>query len=127
MTAEDNRPAGTAPEPAKRPRTAARITQLVVVIALVAVFGLILLAKLITWNDLPGCDSTQAKDVLSDVFKKNNVNASRYDEIKTLSKSDEEITCNAKLTLRDNSTLEIDYKLFREGGETRLLITRSNP
>jgi hypothetical protein len=126
MTAEDNRPAETPPA-AKQPSRAGRITQIVVAVVLVAVFGLILLGKIVTWNDLPGCDSTRAKDVLSDIFKKNNINASRYDEIKTLSKADDEITCNAKLTLRDNSTLEIDYKLFREGGETRLLITRSNP
>jgi hypothetical protein len=126
MTAEDNRPAET-PPPAKQPSRAARITQLVVGIVLVAVFGLILLAKIITRNDLPGCDSAEAKDVLSDIFKKNNINASRYDEIKTLSTSNDEITCNAKLTLRDNSTQEVDYKLFREAGNTRLLITRSNP
>ncbi|MEA2991732.1 MAG: hypothetical protein QOD40_652 [Alphaproteobacteria bacterium] len=127
MTAEDNRPAETAAPAAKRPWTAGRITQLVVGVVLLAVVGLIMVAKFATRNDLPGCDSTRAKDVLSDIFKKNNVDATRYDEIKTLSKSDDEITCYAKLTLRDNSAQEIDYKLVREASDMRLQITRSNP
>jgi hypothetical protein len=31
------------------------------------------------------------------------------------------------LTLRDNSKFVIDYKLFKDGSDMRLLITRSNP
>jgi hypothetical protein len=127
MTVEDNRPAETAAPAGKPPSAAGRIVKIVVAVGLLAVVGLIMVAKFVTRNDLPGCDSTRAKDVLSDIFKKNNVDATRYDEIKTLSKGDDEITCYAKLTLRDNGAQEIDYKLFREGGDMRLQITRSNP
>jgi hypothetical protein len=95
---------------------------------LVAVGALIAIAHFITRNDLPGCDSKRAKDTLSDIFKRNNVNASRYDQVKTLTKGDDEITCNATLTLADNKKLVIDYKLYRAPeGEMRLIITKSNP
>jgi hypothetical protein len=126
MTSGDT-PSAQIPLQPKPPSTAGRIIKIVVAVGLLAVVGLIMVAKFVTRNDLPGCDSTRAKDTLSDIFKKNDINASRYDEIKTQSKTDEEITCYAKLTLRDNSTQEIDYKLFRENGEIRLLITSSKP
>jgi hypothetical protein len=103
------------------------LVNVIVGIALLSVGALILIGRLVTRNDLPGCDSTRAKDTLSDIFKKNNVTASRYDDIKTLTTAENEITCNATLTLRDNSKLVIDYKLFKEGSDMRLLVTRSNP
>jgi hypothetical protein len=99
----------------------------IVGVGLVAVGVVIVLAKFVTRNDLPGCDSTRAKDTLSNIFKQNNIHASRYDEIKTLTTAESEITCNATLTLRDNSKFVIDYKLFKDGSDMRLLITRSNP
>lgn len=86
---------------------------------------MIALAKILSWNDLPGCDSTRAKDTLSNIFKEKKVEAARYDEINTVSKKDEEILCTAKLTLKDNSRVSINYKLFKENSEMRLLITEA--
>lgn len=118
-----------APPAAEQPgrSTLSRRVQIGVATAIMLVFGIILISRLITWNDLPGCDSTRAKDTLSSIFKERNVNASRYDEIKTLTTGKDEITCNATLTLRDDSKLMIDYKLYRGDSGVRLLITRSNP
>jgi hypothetical protein len=121
-----------APQPAPAASPAGRGTlmrwiQIGVGCAVVAVLAVIAIARFATRDDLPGCGSTQAKDTLSDIFKKNNVNASRYDEIKTLTTGNDEITCNAALTLRDDSKLVIDYRLYREGDGMKLLVTRSNP
>ena len=121
-----------APQPAPAASPVGRATlmrwiQIIVGISVVAVLALIAVARFTTRNDLPGCDSTQAKNTLSDIFKKNNVDAARYNEIKTLTTLDDMITCNATLTLRDDSKLVIDYRLFKEGGSMKLLITRSNP
>jgi hypothetical protein len=108
-------------------RTMTRWVQIIVGLGLGVLFIFILVAKIATRNDLPACDSTRAKDTLSDIFKNRNVDATRYDEIKGLTASDAEVTCNATLTLRNNSKLVIDYKLFREGDGMKLLITRSSP
>jgi hypothetical protein len=116
------------PEPAVPPRPqvskATRWVKKIVGLALVLVFGLILLAKIITFGDLPGCDSKIAKDRLSSNNVKNQVNASHYVEIKTLKKSDDENTCFANLALKAGGTLELDYKLIREGEGSQLIITR---
>jgi hypothetical protein len=114
------------PPPAKRGWTVSRIVQLVAGLVVTVVGALVLIGNLMTRNDLPDCDSTRAKDTLSDIFKKNEVNAARYDEIKRLTKADDEVTCHAKLTLRDGGKLEIDYKLLREGADMTLRITRSS-
>jgi hypothetical protein len=115
----------TPPSAAPAPRQGLSLVQKVVYIAVAVVFGLIGLAKLITWNDLPGCDSTKAKNTLSDIFKQRKVEATRYDSIDTVSKKDDEILCNAKLSLKDGGKVAIDYKLFKENNETRLLITEA--
>jgi len=62
---------------------------------------------------------------LSNIFKEKKVGASRYDEINTVSKNDDEVLCNAKLTLKDNSKIEINYKLFKENEQMRLLISEA--
>ena len=111
--------------PPAAPSRAKSLTMKIVYAAIAVVFGVIAVAKIITWNDLPGCDSTRAKDTLSNIFKEKKVEASRYDEINTVSKKDEEILCTAKLTLKDNSKIAIKYKLFKENSEMRLLITEA--
>jgi hypothetical protein len=107
--------------PARSP--AMRWTQIVVGIALLVVFAVIVVGKYITRNDLPACDSTDAKDSLSDIFKAKNVDAKRYNEIKTVSTTKEEVLCNASLTLQDDSVLEIDYRFFFEGDTKKVQIT----
>jgi hypothetical protein len=116
------------PEPAAAPAPptgkATRWVKKIVGVVLVLVFGLILLAKIITYGDLPGCDSKIAKDRLSSNNVKNQVNASHYIEIKTLKKAEDENTCFANLALKAGGTLELDYKLIREGEGSQLIITR---
>lgn len=118
-----NAPEPAAPSPPQASK-ASRWVKKIVGVALVLVVGLIVLAKVITFGDLPGCDSTIAKDRLSNNNVKNQVNASHYIEIKTLKKSDNENTCFANLALKAGGTLELDYKLIREGDSSQLIITR---
>jgi hypothetical protein len=117
-----NEPVPDVPPP--QPSNAVRWVKKIVGAVLVLVFGLILVAKIITYGDLPGCDSKHAKDRLSSNNIKNQVNASHYIEIKTLKKSDDENTCFANLALKAGGTLELDYKLIREGEGSQLIITR---
>jgi hypothetical protein len=117
----------TEPDPAAPPPRASKAmgwVKKVVGVVLALVIGLIVLAKIITFGDLPGCDSKIAKDRLSSNNVKNQVNASHYIEIKTLNKTDDENTCFANLALKAGGTLELDYKLIREGEGSQLIITR---
>ena len=104
-----------------------RWIQWTVAAVVVVLLALIAIAKFATRAEIPGCDSTAAKDALSDILKKTNVDATRYDEIKTLTTLKDMVTCNAMLTLRNDSNLVIDYRIYQEGGSMKLMITRSNP
>jgi hypothetical protein len=115
------------PDPVAPPPQASKAmgwVKKIVGVVLALVIGLIVLAKIITFGDLPGCDSKIAKDRLSSNNVKNQVNASHYIEIKTLNKTDDENTCFANLALKAGGTLELDYKLIREGEGSQLIITR---
>src|SRR5687767_13893128 len=101
MNPSDTPPASTPAAPAEG--RAKRIL-LKIVYGFTALVGIVIvIAKIITWGDLPGCDSTRAKDTLSTVFKQRQLEARRYDEISTVAKKDEEVLCKAKLTLKDDS------------------------
>jgi hypothetical protein len=113
------------PTPSADPKPRSKVSGLVQkIVGVVLVVGLIVLAKIITFGDLPGCDSKIAKDRLSTNNVRNQVNASHYIEIKTLNKTEDEITCAANLALKAGGTLELDYKLIREGDGSQLIITR---
>jgi hypothetical protein len=100
-----------------------RWVQIFTGIALIIIVGLIMIANYITKDDLPGCDSNDAKSSLSDIFKSKNIQATRYNEIKTVSTSKEEILCTASLTLQDASLLEIDYRFYFEDKTKKIQIT----
>ena len=118
----------TEPAVAAKPQSTAMGWIKRIVYGVIGVIGiLIAVITFASRNDLPGCDSKRAKDTLSDIFKERKIEAAAYDEIKTLTSGQDEITCNAALTLRNKSKQAIDYKLFREGSDMKLLITRSNP
>ena len=82
-----------------------------------------LIDKLVNINSLPACDGKRTKDTLSDLNKKNQVNASAYNFIKETAKSENEIRCVANLALRAGGTLEYDYRIFRDGSGMKVEIT----
>lgn len=85
-------------------------------IASYVIAGLSVLLTLIIWwgnsNTLPQCDSKRAKDTLSNVFKAQKLSPTRYDEIKTLAKSDDEVHCSATLPLSEGGNIRVDYRFF---------------
>ncbi|MEA2870392.1 MAG: hypothetical protein QOH67_368 [Hyphomicrobiales bacterium] len=70
---------------------------------------------MLNFNTLPACGSQRSRTTLSDLNIANQVNASDYNFIKEVSRSDEEVLCVANLALRDGSTLEYDYRLYTIG------------
>jgi hypothetical protein len=76
-------------------------------------------------GDLPGCDSDGAKSGLSDIFKNAKLEFSRYIEIKMLTTTKEEVTCNATLEKTAGGSAEFDYRIFFEGKDPKVQITRA--
>jgi hypothetical protein len=58
---------------------------------------------------LPECDSSRAKQTLSDVLGQLKVEPLRDEPIKTISSSKELVVCNVVLPLSDGGTLNINY------------------
>jgi hypothetical protein len=78
---------------------------------------------------LPECDSVRAKNTLADIFKQLNVVPLRYEPIKSISSSKDEVVCNALLPLVDGANLNVDYRFFWQGGgvEMKYSISRKDP
>lgn len=90
------------------------------VAVLVVVAVLVGVEKITERGSLPRCDSQRARDTLSNVFKQHQVSPSRYDERRTVSSTDAEVTCVARLTMPDSSRIEVDYRFYREGNEQKV-------
>jgi hypothetical protein len=69
---------------------------------------------------LPDCDSQQAKDTLSGIFKEHKFEPVRYESIKTVSSDKNQVVCNAVLPLPDGANLIADYSFFWEGSTAKI-------
>jgi hypothetical protein len=118
-----NTPQSPAP-PAAVPSPWTKKLQISAGVAILAVIAIIVAARVITYGDLPGCDSRNAKDALSDIFKRGKLDFSRYIEVKTLKKTDTEITCFASLAKSAGGSAEFDYRIYSEDKVIKVQITR---
>ncbi len=122
-------PSGGTPAPAQAPKPPSKLMKWVNLIAAIFIIGaiaLVLLAKLITRNDLPYCDSQVTRNTLSDIFKSKSIEVKRYDSTSTLSSTAELVTCAASFTLVDDNKAEIEYSIYRiEGGAVQVKITKA--
>jgi hypothetical protein len=69
---------------------------------------------------LPECDSETAKQTLADVLRQLNLVPVRYEPIKTVSSSKQEVVCNAVLPLPDGATVVVDYSFQWQGGKANM-------
>jgi hypothetical protein len=97
-----------------------RLTFRLIGIPVLAVAGVLLYSGLRDYFVLPGCDSTRAKNTLADVFRELNVAPQRFEPIKTISASKDEVICNAALPLADGATLNVDYRFFWQGNKANM-------
>lgn len=89
--------------------------------ALVTTIGLI--DKVTSVGSLPACDAQTTRDTLSDLNKENKFAATKYNFIKNVSTSDTEVNCTANLALKGGSSVEYDYRIFKEAGSVKVKIT----
>jgi len=69
---------------------------------------------------LPQCDSDRAKQSLSDVLKQLNLEPTRYEPIKTVSSSKEQVVCNAVLPLPDGGSVIADFTFYWQGNKANM-------
>ncbi len=84
-------------------------------IPVLAVAGVILYRGIHDRFVLPDCDSDRAKTTLGNVLKQLESEPVRYEPIKTISQSKDQVVCNAVLPLADGSNLNVDYTFFWQG------------
>ena len=59
----------------------------------------------------------------TDLNHQNKFKATKYNSIKSVAKSDAEATCTANLALSGGGSVEYDYRIFKESGKVKVLIT----
>jgi hypothetical protein len=121
-------PPNTAPSeaPAKPQSRFMKWLQLTVGVGLLAVIALVFLARFVTRNDLPACNSQTARDILSNIFQSRKVEVKRYDDIKTTSTTDAMVSCTAYMTMLNDNKAEIDYQItFIEDQKVQVKITQA--
>ena len=105
------RPDAAQPSPARPNRLALRL----IGVPLLAVAGVLIYRGLHDRFVLPECDLGRAKDALADILKQLKYQPLRYEPIKTISSSKDEVVCNALLPLADGANLNVDYSFFWQG------------
>src|SRR5580658_4495167 len=82
-----------------------------------AVAGVLIYSGMRDHFVLPECDSDRAKHSLADVLKELRMEPTRYESIKTVSSTKDQVVCNADLPLPDGGNVVADFT-FYWGGDT---------
>ena len=101
--------------PGSSPPRFRRLAFRLIGIPVLAVAGVLIYRGLHDRFVLPECDSARAKDTLADILKQLKYQPLRYEPIKTISNSKDQVVCNAMLPLADGANLNIDYSFFWQG------------
>jgi hypothetical protein len=102
---------GSRPPPSRSYRFMLRL----MVIPVLAVAGVFIYRGIRDRLVLPECDSSRAKQTLADVLKELKLEPSRYEPIKTVSSTKEDVVCSATLPLPDGASVAIDYTFYWQG------------
>jgi hypothetical protein len=107
---------GPTPSPVRPYRLAIRL----IGIPIVAVVGVFIYSGLRDRLVLPQCDSARAKQTLSEIFQELKLVPVRYEPIKTISSSKEEVVCNAVLPLPDGANVVADFRFYWDGNKANM-------
>ena len=106
--------------PGSSPSRFRRLAFRLIGIPVLAVAGVLIYRGLHDRFVLPECDSARAKDTLADILKQLKYQPLRYEPIKTLSSSKQEVVCNALLPLADGANLNVNYSFFWQGNTAEM-------
>jgi hypothetical protein len=103
-----------------RPPRPYRLALRLIGIPAAAVAGVFIYSGLRDHFVLPECDSDRAKHTLADVLKQLKLEPTRYEPVKTVSSSQDQVACNAVLPLPDGGTVTVDYTFYWDGGKANM-------
>ena len=103
-----------------RPPRPYRLALRLIGIPAAAVAGVFIYSGLRDRFVLPECDSDRAKHTLTDVLKQLKLEPTRYEPVKTVSSSQDQVACNAVLPLPDGGTVTVDYTFYWDGGKANM-------
>ena len=106
--------------PGSSPPRFRRLAFRLIGIPVLAVAGVLIYRGLHDHFVLPECDSERAKDTLADILKQLKYQPLRYEPIKTISSSKDQVVCNAVLPLADGANLNVDYSFFWQGNNAEM-------
>ena len=86
----------------------------------VAVYMMFTYGGLRDYLELPQCDSDHAKEWLGQALQPFNFGTPRYESVKTISSSKQEVACNAILALPDGSNIAVDYSFYWHGSKVNM-------
>ena len=70
--------------------------------------------------ELPKCDSDHAKEWLGQALRSFNFGTLRYESIKTISSSKQDVACTAELALPNGSNVAVHYSFYWSGNKVNM-------
>jgi hypothetical protein len=92
-------------------------------IPILAVAGVFIYIGLRDRLVLPECDSERAKQSLAEVLKQLKLEPERYEPIKTVSSTKNDVVCSAVLPLPDGSSVAADFTFYWQGDKANMKYT----
>jgi hypothetical protein len=86
----------------------------------VAIAGLLIYRGLSDHFVLPECDSDRAKQTLAEILKQLQLEPTKYEPIKTVSTSKDQVVCNAVMPLPDGASVVADYTFYWDGSKANM-------
>jgi hypothetical protein len=87
----------------------------ILVIPVVAVVGVFIYSGIRDRLVLPECDSDRARKSLAEVLKELKYEPTKYEPIKTVSATKDQVVCSGVLPLPDGSSVAADFTFYWEG------------
>jgi hypothetical protein len=85
-----------------------------------AVAGVFIYSGLRDRLALPECDSDRAKKTLAEILAPLKLQPTRYEPLKTVSSTKEDVVCSAVLPLPDGANVAIDYRFYWQGNNANV-------
>jgi hypothetical protein len=89
-------------------------------IPVVAVAGVLIYSGLRDHFVLPECDSERAKQTLAEILKQLQLEPTKYEPIKTVSTSKNQVVCNVVMPLPDGANVVVDYTFYWDGSKANM-------
>jgi hypothetical protein len=102
------------------PRKSYRLVLRLLGIPILAVAGVFIYSGIRDRIVLPECDSERARKSLAEVLQQFKYEPTKYEPIKTVSDTKDQVTCSAVLPLPDGGSVAADFTFYWEGDKATM-------